>query len=123
MSFFRYLDELSGELQKVVIARALVQEPVIMLLDEPTNNLDLKNQIEVLKIVKETIKHRDMAAVVVMHDLNLALRFSDRFLLLKGGTVFACGGMEVMIEESVREVYGIPVKMEKVYGVPVVMPI
>lgn len=85
--------------------------------------MDLKNQIEVLKIVKETIKHRDMAAVVVMHDLNLALRFSGRFLLLKGGTVFACGEMEVMIEESVREVYGIPVKMEKVYGVPVVMPI
>ena len=69
----RYLDELSGgELQKVVIARALVQEPDVMLLDEPTNNLDLKNQIEVLKIVKETVANRGIAAVVVMHDINLA---------------------------------------------------
>ena len=120
----RYLDELSGgELQKVVIARALVQEPDVMLLDEPTNNLDLKNQIEVLKIVKETVADRDIAAVVVMHDINLALRFADKFLLLKDGIVHGCGGLEVITEENIEEVYGLPVRMEKINDLPVVVPV
>ncbi len=78
----RYLDELSGgELQKVIIARALAQEPRVLLLDEPTSNLDLRNQYEVLRIVKQAARERDIAAVVVMHDINLAMRFADRFLL------------------------------------------
>ncbi|CDG36232.1 putative ABC transporter ATP-binding protein MJ0089 [Acetivibrio thermocellus BC1] len=120
----RYLDELSGgELQKVVIARALVQEPDVMLLDEPTNNLDLKNQIEVLKIVKETVADRGIAAVVVMHDINLALRFADKFLLLKDGIVHGCGGLEVITEENIEEVYGLPVRMEKINDLPVVVPV
>ena len=120
----RYLDELSGgELQKVVIARALVQEPDVMLLDEPTNNLDLKNKIEVLKIVKETVANRGIAAVVVMHDINLALRFADKFLLLKDGIVHGCGGLEVITEENIEEVYGLPVRMEKINDLPVVVPV
>ena len=120
----RYLDELSGgELQKVVIARALVQEPDVMLLDEPTNNLDLKNKIEVLKIVKETVADRGIAAVVVMHDINLALRFADKFLLLKDGIVHGCGGLEVITEENIEEVYGLPVRMEKINDLPVVVPV
>lgn len=120
----RYLNELSGgELQKVVIARALSQQPVVMLLDEPTNNLDLKNQIEVLKIIKDTVKEQSIAAIVIIHDLNLALRFSDKFLLLKDNTIFAYGGMEVMTEENIEAVYGIPVAVETCRGVPVVIPL
>lgn len=120
----RYLDELSGgELQKVVIARALVQEPDVMLLDEPTNNLDLKNQIEVLEIVKETVTGRGIAAVVVMHDINMALRFADKFLLLKDGTVYGCGGLDVMTEESIAEVYGLSVRMAKIDGLPLIVPV
>lgn len=76
----------------MVIARALAQEPRVLLMDEPTSNLDLKNQFEVLKTVKKAAREQNIAAVVVMHDLNLALRFADKFLLLKNRTVFACGG-------------------------------
>lgn len=80
----RYTNELSGgELQKVIIARALVQEPQILLLDEPTNNLDLKNQLEVMKIIMDISKSQNIASIVVMHDLNLALRYSDKFIMLR----------------------------------------
>ncbi|HHX86778.1 MAG TPA: ABC transporter ATP-binding protein, partial [Firmicutes bacterium] len=72
----RYIDELSGgELQKVVIARALAQEPRVLLLDEPTSNLDLRNQLDVLKIIKNVVQKQQIAALVTMHDLNLAIRF------------------------------------------------
>lgn len=120
----RYLDELSGgELQKVVIARAFAQEPQVLLLDEPTSNLDLKNQLEVLRMVKDATRADDVAALVVMHDLNLALRFSDKFLLLKGGTIFACGGLEVVTPENIASVYGIRVAVETLRGVPVIVPV
>ncbi|KYH32976.1 ABC transporter ATP-binding protein [Neomoorella mulderi] len=120
----RYLDELSGgELQKVVIARALAQEPRVLLLDEPTSNLDLKNQFEVLTIVKKAARERNIAVVVVMHDLNLALRFADKFLLLKNRTVFACGGMEIMTPENIAGVYGVRVAVERLADIPVVVPL
>jgi len=120
----RYLDELSGgELQKVIIARALVQEPRVLLLDEPTSNLDLKNQLEVLHTVKKAAREQNIAAVVVMHDLNLALRFSDKFLLLKNRTTFACGGLEVMTPENIAAVYGVPVAVERMGAVPVIVPL
>ncbi len=120
----RYLDELSGgELQKVVIARALAQEPDLLLLDEPTSNLDLKNQMEVIQIIRKTAKTKKIAAIVTMHDLNLALRFADQFLLLKNGTIFAAGGMEVMTSENIENVYSIPVAIKKWGNVSVVVPL
>jgi len=68
---FRRLTQLSGgELQKVIIARALAQEPKIILLDEPTNNLDLKNQIEVMRILEKIVKEQGISAIITMHDLN-----------------------------------------------------
>ncbi len=75
---FRRLTELSGgELQKVVIARALAQEPKIILLDEPTNNLDLKNQIEVMKILERIVREQGISAVITMHDLNVCLLYTS----------------------------------------------
>ena len=99
----RFLDELSGgELQKVVIARALAQEPELLLMDEPTSSLDLKNQLEVLRLVRQITRDRGIAAVVAMHDLNLAMRFADRFLLLKDRRIYAAGGPEVMTGRNYR---------------------
>lgn len=119
----RYLDEISGgELQKVIIARALAQEPSILLLDEPTSSLDLKNRIEVLKVLQKAAHKENVAIIAVMHDLNLALRFADKFLLLKNKKVFAAGGMEVMNAENITQVYGIPVIVEKVGYQPVIIP-
>ncbi len=120
----RYIDELSGgELQKVLIGRALAQEPEVLMLDEPTSSLDLKNQLEVISIVKKIVREKQIAAVVTMHDLNLALRFADKFILFKNGKVFAAGGMEVMTSENIESVYSVPVKIEKYQTTRVVIPL
>ena len=106
----RYIDEMSGgELQKVCIARALVQEPKVLLLDEPTSSLDLKNQIEILHTIRKAVSEHDLSAVMTMHDLNLAFRFSDRFLLLKDGKVYASGHPKEITGEMVEAVYGVKV--------------
>ncbi|ACV24227.1 ABC transporter ATP-binding protein [Methanocaldococcus fervens] len=120
----RYTNELSGgELQKVIIARALVQEPQILLLDEPTNNLDLKNQLEVMKLIRDVSKSQNIASIVVMHDLNLALRFSDKFIMLKDGIIYAEGDKSIITPENIKAVYGVDAYIESVRGVPVVVPI
>lgn len=118
------LEQLSGgELQKVFIARALAQEPEVLLLDEPTNNLDLRNQIEVMRIIREITKKSNITSIVVIHDINLALRFSDKFLLLKENTIFAYGGLDVITPENISSVYGIRVSIERINDIPVVIPI
>jgi len=120
----RYLDELSGgELQKVVIARALAQEPEILLMDEPTSSLDLKNQIEVVNLIRQISRERGIAAVVAMHDLNLALRFADRFILLKDKSIYAAGGSEVMTPENIEAVYAVPVTIVAHNGSRAVIPL
>jgi iron complex transport system ATP-binding protein len=120
----RYLDELSGgELQKVIIARALAQEPEILLMDEPTSSLDLKNQLEVLNLIRQISRDRGIAVVAAMHDLNLALRFADRFILLKDRTIFAAGGPEVMTPEIIESVYAVPVMIAAHNGSWVVIPL
>jgi iron complex transport system ATP-binding protein len=119
----RYLDELSGgEQQKVIIARALAQEPEVLLLDEPTSSLDLKNQLEVLNLIRQISRERGIAAVVAMHDLNLALRFADRFILLKDKTVYAAGGSEVMTPDNIEAVYTVPVTIVAHNGSRAVIP-
>ncbi|NNJ62027.1 MAG: ABC transporter ATP-binding protein [Dactylosporangium sp.] len=120
----RYTDELSGgEQQKVVIARALAQEPRVLLLDEPTSSLDLKNQLEVARIIRRVATQQRIGAVVSVHDLNLAIRFANKFLLLKDGEVFAAGGLEVMTPETIESVYSVPVAIQRFAGVPVVVPV
>ena len=120
----RYTDELSGgELQKVIIARALTQKPKVLLMDEPTSNLDLKNQIEVLNIIRKILKKKKISAVITMHDLNLALRFADKFLLLKEGKCFDFGDASIINPESIKKVYGVEVMIESYSGIPVVIPL
>jgi len=105
----RHLNELSsGEQQKVIVARALAQQPRILLLDEPTSNLDIKHQLEVLSIVKGLTQSKQLSVIMAMHDLNLASRFSDKMLLLKHGSIFAVGTPEsVLTEENIEAVYGV----------------
>ncbi|KAF5042948.1 putative siderophore transport system ATP-binding protein YusV [anaerobic digester metagenome] len=120
----RHIDEMSGgELQMVSIARALVQEPRVLLLDEPTSSLDLRNQLEILGIVRRVAEEHNVAAVMTMHDLNMALRYADRFILLKGGVIHAAGGPEVVTPESIGAVYGVPVTVERYNGFSVVVPL
>ncbi|MFD3156986.1 ABC transporter ATP-binding protein [Haloimpatiens sp. FM7330] len=120
----RYTDELSGgEFQKVLIARALAQEPKVLMLDEPTSNLDLKNQLEVIKTIKKVVKTKQISAIVTMHDLNLAIRFADKFILLKNGEVFAAGGNEVITPKNIESVYSVPVRIEEFKNTPVIIPV
>lgn len=120
----RPLDQLSGgELQKTAIARALAQEPRVLLLDEPTSSLDLKNQLDVLDTVKRVARESDVAVVAVMHDLNLALRYADRFMLLAQGRVHAFGGPEVITAATVSAVYGVPVSVTQVNDLRMVVPL
>lgn len=119
----RFIDELSGgELQKVALARTLVQEPRLMLLDEPTSALDLKNQVGILHLLRRVVDEHDIAAVMTMHDLNTALRYADRFIFLKDGRIHACGATDEVTAPMVSEVYGLPVTIHTIDGSPVVIP-
>ncbi|MFN3534775.1 MAG: ABC transporter ATP-binding protein [Desulfatiglandales bacterium] len=120
---FSNTSELSGgELQKVIIARALVQEPKVLLLDEPINHLDIRNQLEIMTIIKNITKRLNLTTVIVLHDLNMAMRFSDKFLLLKEGKVYAFGGKEVITPQIVKEVYQIDVVIQNYGGYPLIIP-
>ncbi len=112
------LKKSGGELQKVSIARALAQEPEILLMDEPTNNLDPKNQLKVMEIAKDFAKVGKVS-IAVMHDVNLALRFADRFIFMKNGRIIADGGREILRSEIFEKVYGIRGLVGEVSGVPV----
>lgn len=107
---FRPYNQLSGgERQKVLIARALVQKPELLLLDEPTSNLDLRHQLEVLDTVKRSVKSsKRMSAIIAIHDLNLASRYSDRIAFIHKGRILKVGEPEDVIDpETISEVYGI----------------
>ena len=122
----RHFNELSGgEQQKVIIARALAQQPKILLLDEPTSSLDIRHQLEILCILRGLAEGKDRSVIVSMHDLNLASRFSDRMLMLKQGGIFAAGTPEsVLTEENIEAIYGIKCSVTtSVIGKPQVTPL
>ncbi len=119
----KYMDEISGgEYQLVQIARVLVQQPKLILLDEPTSNLDLSNQHMILQLVRKIVKTNHMAAIMAIHDVNLAIRHSDKFVLMKDGAVHSVGGPEVITPENIKAVYNIKAYVESVRGVPVIIP-
>jgi iron complex transport system permease protein len=103
----RFFDELSsGERQRVVLARALAQEPQVLLLDEPTANLDLAHQSSLLALVRRLARERRLGAIVVTHEINLAAEFADRVALLKNGTLRAQGTPhDVLTEGLLGEVF------------------
>lgn len=118
-----YIDEMSGgELQKIAIARALVQEPRILLLDEPTSSLDMKNQVEILDTIHGIVREHGIAAVMTMHDLNQAFRYADRFIFLKNRTIHYQGNRGTITPRVIEEVYGLPVIMGTIQGVTCIMP-
>lgn len=118
----RYLDRLSGgEKQKVMLARALAQQPKVLLLDEPTSALDIRNQYQVLHMVRDICHQDGMTAIVVIHDLDLALRFCDRFLLMKDGSVYRYGDHTILDTEALKEVYGVNAKVVPIEGRQIIL--
>jgi iron complex transport system ATP-binding protein len=103
----RYFNELSdGEKQKVLLARALVQEPRVMILDEPTLHLDLRHRIELIAILRRFCRERGITVIVSLHDVDVALKISDLIILVKDGNIMDCGPPEEIIkEETIARLY------------------
>ena len=123
----RLMSELSGgERQRAVLARALATEAKVLLLDEPTANLDLAHQATMLRLVRGRCDKRESAAVVVTHDVNLAAEFSDRVLLLKNGRQIAAGTpRQVLNPQLLRTVFGLEVIVDAhpITGAPRITPV
>jgi len=119
----RPLHKLSGgELQKTALARALVQQTEILLLDEPTSSLDMKNQLEVMEIIVRETVEKALITIITMHDVNLALRFANRFVLMQEEKILAFGDFEVMSEKNLSELYGLSVEIHTVGKTTLVTP-
>lgn len=116
----RRFNELSaGQKQKVMLARGLVQEPQVLLLDEPTANLDIKHQYGVSKMLKYITRSKGVLAIMICHDLNIAAKYCDKIMLLKDGSIYAAGTpKEVITAENIRDVYDVDCSVIEVDDVP-----
>ncbi|MEZ7892007.1 MAG: ABC transporter ATP-binding protein [Candidatus Wallbacteria bacterium] len=112
-----------GELQKVILARIIVQNTKVLLLDEPTNFLDIRNQIEVMNAIRRTTKKNPgITTIMVVHDINMAFKYADKFILMREGKIFACGGKNIINRENIKSVFAIDVRIENINNHPVVIP-
>ncbi|MCK4736381.1 MAG: ABC transporter ATP-binding protein [Methanophagales archaeon] len=121
----RDINELSGgQQQKVFIARALTQEPEVLLLDEPTSNLDIRHQLEVMDIIKNIVREKGISAIMAIHDLNLASRYADRIILMNSGEIFSAGDpVSALTPENIEHVYGVEVRVHNQDGSHYIVPI
>jgi iron complex transport system ATP-binding protein len=121
----RRVGELSGgEIQRIVVARVLAQEPKSILLDEPTANLDISHQVEILDLIKNLCLENNLTVLIALHDLNLASQYCDRLILINSGHIHAQGTpKEVINSQNIMEVYGAEncVYTHPVNGLPVVL--
>jgi iron complex transport system ATP-binding protein len=104
----RRIGELSGgEKQRVTIARVLAQEPQVILMDEPTANLDISQQMDILDLITGMCREKNTAGLIAIHDLNIAAQYCTRIIMLKNGQIHGEGiPAEVITSENVREVFG-----------------
>ncbi len=113
-----------GQKQMVLLARAICQEPSVLLLDEPTSALDIRHQLQVLDIVKNLVIERNMSAIIALHDLNLGARYTDSMVVLRKGRIFSAGKPDSLYTpEMIREVYEVTAEVITVHGKPHVVPI
>lgn len=118
----RNVDALSGgERQKIAIARAMAQEPKLMVFDEPTGNLDIANEHLILTEAKKLAREKGIAVLSSLHDLNQALNFGDRFFFLKDGVVKYTGGKEVFQEETIEDIFGLRVRIVEIRNQKVIL--
>jgi iron complex transport system ATP-binding protein len=122
----RRTGELSGgEQQRILLARALAQDAPVLLLDEPTTHLDLEHQSNFLNLVLSLTRQKNLAVLIVLHDLNLAGLYADRIALLVGGRIHTSGTpQQVLTAHNLSAVYNVPVNVipHPEYGTPMVLP-
>lgn len=111
-----------GERQKVAIARALAQEPKLLVFDEPTGNLDIANEQLIVDEAKKLVRERNISVFSSLHDLNQAISFGDRFFLMKDGTVKYSGGTEVFTEAVIRDIFDSSVRVVEYKGEKIILP-
>lgn len=122
----RTLDELSGgQKQMVSIAQSIVRKPAVLLMDEPTNSLDLQRQLELFDLIGEITRESKMTTIVALHDLNLAARYAGNIVLMNHGCIQATGSpAKVITAEMIRDVYGVNARVTlDDEGIPQVIPI
>jgi iron complex transport system ATP-binding protein len=120
------MSELSGgQKQMVAIAQAIIRKPEMLLMDEPTNSLDLQRQLELFDLIRDVSQLNKMATIVVLHDLNLAARYADNVILLNQGRIEAAGSpASVLTEEMILRVYGVRSRVTlDCEGIPQIIPI
>ena len=110
-----------GEKQKIAIARAMAQEPKLMVFDEPTGNLDIANEHLIIQEAKKLAKEKNISILSSLHDLNQALYFGDKFFFMKDGVVKYAGGKETVTEEAIRDIFDIRVKIVEIDQQPVIL--
>lgn len=110
-----------GEKQKIAIARAMAQEPKLMIFDEPTGNLDMANERLIMEEARKLAKEKNISILSSLHDLNQALEFGDRFFLMKDGIVKYTGGKECITEEIIQDIFDVDVKIACIDGRQVIL--
>ena len=110
-----------GEKQKIAIARAMAQEPKLMVFDEPTGNLDIANEQLIVREAKRLARQKNIAILSSLHDLNQALYFGDKFFFLKDGVVKYAGGKEIVTEQIIQDIFDIHVKIMEIDGEKIIL--
>ena len=110
-----------GEKQKIAIARAMAQEPKLMVFDEPTGNLDMANEQLIIQEAKALAREKKISILSSLHDLNQALYFGDKFFFLKDGVVKYAGGREIVTEEVIRDIFDIDAKIVQIDNQKVIL--
>lgn len=113
-----------GQQQKVMIARALAQEADILLFDEPTSNLDIRHQLEVMEITENLIREKGISVIMAVHDLNLGSRYANKVIMMYNGGIYSAGDpTSVLTTENIKHVYNVEVEVSNRNGRPHIIPI